>query len=65
MVAAFPMRLSSSTSRERVSEMVEPRYTKVHEMFKDWFTLAAPSEYPLLSMGLNFVLLGPSWIFHH
>ena len=28
MVAASPMRLSSSTSRERVSEMVEPRYTK-------------------------------------
>ena len=28
MVAALPMPLSSSTSRERVSEIVEPRYTK-------------------------------------
>ena len=29
MVAAFPMRLSSSTSRERVSEIVEPRYMEI------------------------------------
>ena len=28
MVAALPMCLSSSTSRQRVSEIVEPRYTK-------------------------------------
>ena len=28
IVAALPIRLSSSTSRERMSEIVEPRYTK-------------------------------------
>ena len=41
-VAALPIRVFSSESRERVSEMVEPRYTK------SWTTSSLWSEIVLL-----------------
>ena len=59
MVAALPMRLLSSTSRERVSESVEPRYTTSNSCLEMAIEGGESTPWPMT--GRHPLICVPAW----